>query len=124
MLQPSLWIEPTDDPLSTNLLQDPPSQELGSPHQTSGIGPLAAGCQQLDLAMELDGEGWGVLDESQRALEVEELGLDDELLSELLSEWPGNIGFIESNRVMDQTAFDVALGSSWPRDELRARQAG
>ena len=30
-------------------------------------------------------------------------------LLELLSEWPGNIGFIESNRVMDQTAFDVAL---------------
>ena len=111
---------PVDDPFSTNLLQDFLVPEQGANHQGSGISPFAAACQQLDLEMELDGDGWGVVDEEPEESEVEELGLEDDLPQE----WLGSDGFIESNWVMDQSAFDATLDIMGLKDERLALQDG
>ena len=70
--------------------------------------------------MELDGDGWGAVDESGSESEIEELGVDEALPSD----WLGSDGFIESNWVMDQSAFDATLDILGLRDERLALQMG
>ena len=116
----SLPLDPILDAQSTN--PDPDDDSLAShpSQQGEGISPFAAACQQLDLEMDLDYYGWSVADEGSSGSEATELGLDDAVPIHWLSE----DGFVESNWIMDQSAFDDTLSSLGLQDERLALQFG
>ena len=112
--------DPAFDALSTN--PDPDSDFPGQHvlQQGQGISPFAAAILQLDLEMDLDNFGWSVADEHSSGSEATELGVDDAVPDHWLSE----DGFIESNWLMDQSAFDETLVCMGLQNERLALQDG
>ena len=108
------------DALSTNPDQNFDFPASPASQHGEGISPLAAFCQQIDLEMDLDNFGWSAVDEPGSESEATELGLEDAVPDHWLSE----DGFIQSNWIMDQSAFDDTLVTLGLQNERLALQAG
>jgi len=85
-----------------------------------GLSPFGAMIQALDLEMDLDEHGWGADVDEENLEDPLELALDEDLPAA----WMGDDGYIESDWLMDQSAFESTLATMGLVNERLALQQG